>query len=125
MWAICELKTNYALKHTYQLRGICELTSETYFHVALAEQLSVFKTSPILLGARSPPPPPHNNPHTPISSEIASFWTPHLLTLEFPLPSVAEVQIFLELHIVRAHLSGMRERSSVGRENAVILFFFL
>ena len=75
--------------------------------------------------APPPPPPPHNNPHTPISSEIASFWTPHLLTLEFPLPSVAEVQIFLELHIVRAHLSGMRERSSVGRENAVILFFFL
>ena len=54
MWAICELKTNYALKHTYQLRGICELTSETYFHVALAEQLSVFKSLPILLGTPNP-----------------------------------------------------------------------
>lgn len=86
MWAICELITNYALKHTYQLRGICELTGETYFHVAhvaLAEQLLVFKSSSILLGA----PPPHpEKKATPISSE-----TPHLLHLEFPLPSVAEM----------------------------------
>ena len=116
MWAICELKTNYALKHTYQLRGICELTSETYFHVALAEQLSVFKSLPILLG--TPPPPP-----TPIFSEIASFWTPYFLPLEFPLPSVAGVPIFLELHIVRVYLSRMRERSSVVRENTVIFSF--
>jgi len=57
MWAICELITNYALMHTHQLCGIRELTtSEAYFHVALAEQLSVFKSSPI-----SPQPPTH--PH--------------------------------------------------------------
>lgn len=65
MWAICELITNYALKHTYQLRGICELTGETYFHVAhvaLAEQLLVFKSSSILLGA-PPPPPPRKKGH--------------------------------------------------------------
>ena len=61
MWAICELITNYALTHTCQLRGICELTSETYFHVALAEQLSVFKSLPIFGGPPPPPPPP--NPH--------------------------------------------------------------
>ena len=65
MWAIRELIPNYALKHTYQLRSICELTSETYFHVALvalAEQLLVFKSSSILLEPPLPPPkkrPPH------------------------------------------------------------------
>ena len=64
MWAICELITNYALKHTYQLRSSCELTSETYFHVALvalAEQLLVFKSSSILLGP--PPPLKKGHPH--------------------------------------------------------------
>ena len=109
MWAICELKTNYALKHTYQLRGICELTSETYFHVALAEQLSVFKSLPILLGTQ----PPSSN----------CLLLDSLLPLEFPLPSVAGVPIFLELHIVRVYLSRMRERSSVVRENTAIFSF--
>ena len=116
MWAICELKTNYALKHTYQLRGICELTSETYFHVALAERCQFLKAYQSY--SDQPPPPP-----TPISSEIASFWTPYFLPLEFPLPSVAGVPIFLELHIVRVYLSRMRERSSVVRENTVIFSF--
>ena len=61
MWAICELKTNYALKHTYQLRGICELTSETYFHVALAERCQFLKAYQSY--SDPPPPPPAPNPH--------------------------------------------------------------